>query len=280
MPLKRRGSFCASCSVFLLVGCLDTASLNNDSGQSALVPGGEGGMSGGSPGGSPSGGANASGGSGGGSGTTASGGTGAGGTGGGGTSGTGGAESPPPPATNDSGIQMPPMEADAGEPVEAPMPELVAGTASAAGCLSYTEPANGMCGSYFCGVDEATLAKALDPNTVCGENMGNTGGSAFVCEGRLVSVVGACARTVKAANFLLTNEQLRPLVQDCVYEDAEIKMKVTEQCLSCFIDVADCAGTNCLVECLAGDSEACDQCRMNNNCEQPLFPCGGFPNPL
>jgi hypothetical protein len=161
-----------------------------------------------------------------------------------------------------------------------PQPELVAGTATAAGCASFASPENGSCGSYYCGVDLGTLELALDPSSLCGENTGNAGGAAFVCEGRPVSVVGACARREKSANILASNDELRPLIRDCVYEDAEMAANVTEQCLDCFIDVAQCAGDNCLLECLAGDSAGCDRCRRENGCERPLFSCSGLPDPF
>lgn len=160
------------------------------------------------------------------------------------------------------------------------MPELTAGTAIPAGCASEALAEGGMCGSWFCGVDAETLDKGLDPNGACGENMGNMGGIDFVCEARPVKVVGDCARMVKSSMPFATNEQLRPLVRDCVYQDAEIKANVTEPCLNCFIDVADCAGTYCLLQCLASADATCDQCRLDNNCDQPLFDCAGFPNPF
>jgi hypothetical protein len=64
----------------------------------------------------------------------------------------------------------------------------VAGSAERAQCTSYQPPANGMCGGYFCGVDEQSLARALAPNGMCGHD------PAFTCDGRIVRVVGMCAR--------------------------------------------------------------------------------------
>lgn len=163
----------------------------------------------------------------------------------------------------------------------APMPELVAGTAGPASCYSYTRPANGMCGSHCCGVDQATLEKALDPNGACGAN-NNAGGVAQVCDGGLVIVVGDCARTIKSQpqNLFSDNETLKPLVAQCVYEDPQFTDTLSMECLGCFLDVALCAGNLCLPQCLSGNTPECDQCRKDNNCEQPLFPCAGLPNPL
>jgi hypothetical protein len=150
----------------------------------------------------------------------------------------------------------------------------VAGSAVRAGCSSYQPPGNGMCGGYFCGVTEAILEQESTPNAKCSST------AAFKCEGRIVLVVGACARRIKSAMPFASNDQLRPMIRDCIYEDAEIKQMVQAECLDCFIDAAQCAGDNCLVECLAGDSASCDACRRDNNCEQPVFPCTGLPNPF
>ena len=46
------------------------------------------------------------------------------------------------------------------------------------------------------------------------------------------------------------------------------------------LDAAQCASDNCLTQCLSGDSSGCDTCRMNNNCNQPVPTCAGFPSPF
>jgi len=153
-------------------------------------------------------------------------------------------------------------------------PISIAGTATAASCLSYQPATSTMCGSYYCGVTPETLTAAIGPNSMCGSD------PAYVCKGTLPLVVGACARKLKSANPLSSSESLRPQVQACAYEDAEVKQKVSEQCLRCYLDSAVCAGDNCLVDCLSGDSPACDSCRMKNNCTAPVFTCNGLPNPL
>jgi hypothetical protein len=79
---------------------------------------------------------------------------------------------------------------------------------------------------------------------------------------------------------LSSNAELRPLIRDCVFEDAEIEQMVNPDCLSCFIDAAQCAGDNCLIECLSGDSPGCDACRLENDCEQPVFACTALPSPF
>lgn len=138
-------------------------------------------------------------------------------------------------------------------------------------CQSYTEAADGMCASWYCGVTEAELMAAVDPNAKCGGNV------PLLCAGTVTAAVGTCARRLKAENFNKTNDELRPLVRDCVYEDADIKAAVPEDCLDCTIDTAACAADNCLVQCLAGDSPTCDSCRRAANCDQSTFSCGGLP---
>jgi hypothetical protein len=185
------------------------------------------------------------------------------------TSEVGVAGAPAEPGTADSGTTDPGTTAPA---TTAPNPALVAGTGTM--CASYATPANGKCGTYYCGVDLATLSMALDPSTMCGTDPD------FTCNGNLVPAVGTCARRVKSENLFDSNDALRPKVEACVYEDAVIKEKVPAACLNCFINAAICAGDNCLTQCLAGDSPGCDNCRKQNNCEAPVFSCAGLPSPF
>jgi hypothetical protein len=180
------------------------------------------------------------------------------------TSEVGVAGAPADPGTTDPGTTDP--------GTTAPNPALVAGTGTK--CASYATPANGKCGTYYCGVDLATLSMALDPSTMCGKD------ADFTCNGNLVPAVGTCARRVKSENLFDSNDALRPKVEACVYEDAVIKEKVPNACLACFINAAICAGDNCLTQCLAGDSPGCDSCRKQNNCEAPVFSCAGLPSPF
>lgn len=154
----------------------------------------------------------------------------------------------------------------------APDPTLVNGTGTM--CSSYGAPMNGKCGGYFCGVDMATLEKAVDPMAKCG------GAIDLLCSNAVVTAVGMCARQVKGQMPTATNDMLRPMVQDCVFQNADIKARVTPDCLACTITAAECAGDMCLAECLAGDNAQCDACRKMNNCEQPVFECGGIPSPF
>jgi len=151
----------------------------------------------------------------------------------------------------------------------------VSGTATKAACLSYSEgePDSGMCNGYYCGVTEAQIAQSIPANPVCGLSAGD------LCKGTLTDAVAGCTRQVVVAHLGEPIEPLRPLIHDCVFEDAAIKAKVNEGCLGCFLNVAICAASNCLVECLA-DSPNCDSCRRKANCEQPVFGCGGLPDPL
>jgi hypothetical protein len=135
-------------------------------------------------------------------------------------------------------------------------------------------PANGKCGGYFCGVDLETLEKAVDPMAKCGGDVD------LLCRNSVITAVGTCARQVKSQMPAATNEVLRPMVEACVFQDAEIKENVTSDCLGCTITAAECAAANCLGECLAGDSAICDSCRKMNDCDQPMFACGGIPSPL
>lgn len=141
-------------------------------------------------------------------------------------------------------------------------------------CQSFTEMTDDKCQGWYCGVTEAELEAAVNPKARCG------GDVALLCKGTVTTKVGECAREKKIAMPAATNDQLRPMVRDCAYEDAEIKEKVPEDCLNCIIDVAACAADDCLGPCLGGDSEGCDACRISNNCDPMVFVCGELPSPL
>jgi hypothetical protein len=141
-------------------------------------------------------------------------------------------------------------------------------------CSSYKPAEGDKCAGWFCGVSEAELTAAVDPKAICGGNV------PLLCKGSVVEKVGVCARRLKAENFTATNDVLRPLVRDCVYEDADIKAAVPENCLDCTINAAACAADNCLAQCIGGDSATCDTCRRTAKCDQSVFDCGGLPPPI
>src|SRR6185312_8149326 len=127
-------------------------------------------------------------------------------------------------------------------------------------CHSYSAVEGDKCQGWFCGVTEQQLKDAVNPNAKCGGNV------ALLCKGSVTIKVGECARQEKLADFSASNEVLRPRIRECVYKDEDIKNAVPENCLDCTIDVAACAGDNCVGPCLTGDSEACDNCRLENHC--------------
>lgn len=182
---------------------------------------------------------------------------------------TAGAAGEPAPGEGQAGATSEPP------PVTAPDPTLLIGTGGS--CQSYTPPANGMCAGWFCGVNEETLAKAIDPMSECG------GDAAMLCSGAVPEAVGQCARELKTSMAGATDEELRPLIEQCVYQaNPEIQEKTPQKCLACTIDVAQCAGQidTCLFSCLSGNSPECDTCRLQNNCDQMVFPCLGLPSPI
>lgn len=146
-------------------------------------------------------------------------------------------------------------------------------------CSTYGLPTNGKCGGVYCAVEPALLERAFQELTNR-PNGCNTVPSDLACSGLTARVTAACARKIKSANALASNAELRPKIQACVYEDAEIKAKMPPTCLSCYLDSATCSGDNCLIECLGGDSPSCDKCRLDKGCSRPVADCTGFPNPL
>jgi hypothetical protein len=165
-------------------------------------------------------------------------------------------------------------QSDAGEEPE-PMESKIKGSGIAAKCLSYGLPKNGMCAGYYCGITAEDLAAEYKPGNKCDTTPEK------ICEGQLTRDVAKCARDTKSnpANSFDSDAQIRAKVQTCVLK-IPAHADTEEDCLSCFLDAAQCASSNCLTQCLIGDSAQCDKCRMDNNCNQPVPACAGFPTPF
>ena len=155
--------------------------------------------------------------------------------------------------------------------------EMIAGTAGT--CTTYGLPENGMCGGIYCNVDLELLTQAFAENPAKPNGCG-TVPAELACSGLTARTVAACARKIKSANPVDSNDMLRPKVRACVFEEAELQAKMPESCLECYLDAAACSSDNCLVECLPGDSTFCDQCRLDKGCSLPVADCTGFPNPF
>lgn len=155
--------------------------------------------------------------------------------------------------------------------------EQIAGTGTK--CLTYQPKEGDKCAGVYCGINQALLEQALSEI----QNFPNDCGSVpadLLCNGTTVTAVAACARDVKSKNLGKSNAEIRPLVQECVYKNAEIQAKMPPACLGCYLTSAECSGDKCLLQCLGGDSPTCDKCRLDNGCSRPVAQCTGFPDPL
>ena len=162
-------------------------------------------------------------------------------------------------------------QVDAGV-TDAAAVSVVTGTATTGKCFSYTKADAGMCAGYFCGVNEAQLTASMPTSSICPL-------PSEICQGTLSGAVAACTRTIVIANLGKPVDPLKPQIQECVYKDANLKEKVSPTCLGCYLTVASCAASQCLVECLS-DSPNCDTCRKKNNCDVPVFGCAQIPSPF
>lgn len=163
-------------------------------------------------------------------------------------------------------------ETDAGEE---PMASVIKGTGLESACSSYGLPKGGQCAGYFCGVTVDALTAEYKTGGKCDTTPER------ICEGQLTRDVGKCARDTKSnpLNAFDTDEQLRVKIAACVTK-LPANADIEEECLSCFLDAAQCASDFCLTQCLTGDSKVCDDCRLENNCNQPVPTCAGFPTPF
>lgn len=210
-----------------------------------------------------------------------------------GETGKGGEEDPTPSKGNDTetgtdGGDKPANgntggESDGGTGSTPPAMSKIKGTGLK--CASNAKPTGEMCGGFYCNVTEEDIAAELSTESACKFT------AEEICGGKLSTYVGDCARSVKTEDTAAalfqgrapkTDEQLRPLVRDCVYKkDAKLSESAPEQgCLSCFLDAAACASKHCVDLCLTGDNPRCDQCRMENKCNQMAPSCAGLPSPF
>lgn len=149
----------------------------------------------------------------------------------------------------------------------------VAGSATRSDCHSFTEAGDGMCAGFLCGITQEQLAAELAPNARCRDTK-------YACNGNLDLVSTQCARSVLSTRFGESDDVVRPLIRDCIFEDDQARAHVEVDCVDCFIDALVCSSGPCLLECLSGNSPECDECARNNGCFDPVFTCSGLPNPF
>ncbi len=155
----------------------------------------------------------------------------------------------------------------------------IEGTGTQNNCSTYGLPTGGMCGGIYCAIKEELLSQALEETPNFPNGCGAVP-SGLICSGITARTVAACARKEKSAAPFANNAELRPKIRACAYLEAELKAKMPESCLNCYLDSAECSGDNCLIDCLGGDSATCDKCRLDKGCSRPVADCTGFPNPL
>ena len=156
-----------------------------------------------------------------------------------------------------------------------PVVKVVGGSATKNMCLSYTKPMGDKCGGYFCGVTQDQIAAEMPADTLCGASAAEG-----ACNNKLPTLLASCARDIKSGSPLASNDELKPMIQACVFKDADIKAKTPQPCMDCFLTAATCAGDKCLVECLTGDSKECDACRATNKCDTTVFTCANVVSPF
>lgn len=179
-----------------------------------------------------------------------------------------------PAPRDDGGMTMPVDPVDPIDPVD-PVDSKIKGSALDAKCSSYGLAKDGQCAGYYCGVTIDDIRAELRTDSLCDPNPEK------ICDGGLTREVGKCARETKSnpLNALDSEEMIRAKVQACILKNAAYADTDLE-CLGCFLDAAQCASDNCLTQCLTGDSATCDQCRLDNDCNQTVPSCAGFPSPF
>jgi hypothetical protein len=98
------------------------------------------------------------------------------------------------------------------------------------------------------------------------------------CDNTVQDVASSCARSVQTSLLLGGNaSDFYPMTRACTAEG--IGEDIGDDCLDCYIASSECARDNCVIECLSGDSPACDVCREDAGCTPQFHECSGIPNP-
>ncbi len=258
--------------------CLDSGGGNNDNTVPAYDAGTMGGLAdGGTMGGSPTGGTMGGSPTGGTTGGSPTGGT-MGGLADGGTMGgspTGGTTggSPTGGTTGGSDAGMP-GGTDAG-PWMPPAQSLVKGTGGA--CLSTGAQMGDKCGSYYCGVSQATLTPELNPGKPCGDNPG------YACKAELTAIVTEAAK-MYSGDAVLDPEGFKSKVKAFVKMNPGVMANnVRDTCIDCFVGAAICCAGDllaCGLICTTGTQAECDAAQKAKGCITQVFECGGLPDPF
>jgi hypothetical protein len=134
-------------------------------------------------------------------------------------------------------------------------------------CTSWQEAPAGKCYGYWCGVDYELLRAETMPGGTCqgDEEL------ELICEGAIVEKIAQCAR-----DNALTGTKFEENVVSCIRKEKTYDV-VTDACLACYTASAKCALDECINECVAGDSQGCDDCRMEHGCTQGWYTCSGVP---
>jgi hypothetical protein len=151
--------------------------------------------------------------------------------------------------------------------------------------LSTQDATNGKCGSYYCGVTQEQLTPAINPAGACGDN------PTYACKAELTAIVTKCASDNLLAHvidLLATPPNTTAFQADvtkCVSDNPNVKSNnVKSTCIGCFVEAAMCCARDsaCSGVCAGMDtgSTECDTAQKTAGCINPVFTCGGLPNPF
>ena len=137
------------------------------------------------------------------------------------------------------------------------------GDGGLAACNSASMPSGGKCGGLQCNQTLQELRAGTQASAACG----NDEEVAAFCSNDSVDAVSDCARTavgVEAATRACAKAALPNFTDDCI---------------DCYVKSAACAAQKCLSDCSAGDSPACDACRVAMGCMPDFHACSGHKAP-
>ncbi len=96
-----------------------------------------------------------------------------------------------------------------------------------------------------------------------------------ICGANMVAVTGQCG---VACNSQSTDPlTVAACTKDCIQE--AVTPKPSDECTNCYVADVGCSIQNCLTDCAAGPTDACNACRLEKGCTAAFYGCSGLPVP-
>jgi hypothetical protein len=72
--------------------------------------------------------------------------------------------------------------------------------------------------------------------------------------------------------IILADGDVEACMNTCI--DGTAVAELSDACRACYVEAFFCAQTNCVLECLGSDPQACDAC-IDTSCDPRFYECSG-----